>query len=119
MPKLTNLARSFRKKPTLAEKLLWEALRRKSLSGYKFRRQEPIDDFIVDFVCKKEKLIIELDGTYYHSLRKEKDEKRTQKLESMGYKVIRYENEYLLNHLEQIVNDIELLLKSSCGAPPP
>jgi very-short-patch-repair endonuclease len=58
---ITN-ARTLRKKATDAERLLWKHLRMRQLSAYKFRRQQPIGSYIVDFVCLEKKLIIELDG---------------------------------------------------------
>jgi len=59
---LTKPAKSLRKNATRVETLLWSQLRAKQLEGLKFRRQQPIDEFIVDFVCFEKKLIIELDG---------------------------------------------------------
>lgn len=66
MRNLTHLARRLRKESTEAEKLLWSYLRRKSLFGFKFRRQEQIGDFIVDFVCYAKYLIVELDGGHHN-----------------------------------------------------
>ena len=94
-------ARNLRKNPTPSEKRLWEVLRRKSRSGFKFLRQHPVfyridkdwvEYFIADFYCAKLKLIIEADGNI-HDLRKEKDYDRDAKLLSKGIKVIRIKNE--------------------------
>ncbi len=65
--KLTPAARGLRKRMTEAEIVLWRALRRKQLEGCKFRRQQPIGIYIVDFVCFERKLILEADGSQ-HSL---------------------------------------------------
>ena len=59
---MKKLATSLRNNPTDAERHLWQYLRKSQLAGYKFRRQEVLGEYIVDFVCLKAKLIIELDG---------------------------------------------------------
>ncbi|MQY72086.1 MAG: DUF559 domain-containing protein, partial [Dehalococcoidia bacterium] len=60
--KLKPLAREMRRAPTLAEEVLWQHLRNSQMGGFKFRRQHPIDRFIVDFYCFKIRLVIEVDG---------------------------------------------------------
>jgi very-short-patch-repair endonuclease len=60
--KLTSLAKNLRKRATDTERLLWQHLRAKRFSELKFRRQEPIGAYIVDFVCFEKKVIVELDG---------------------------------------------------------
>jgi very-short-patch-repair endonuclease len=72
--RLINLAKSLRKRPTDAEKLLWWHLRSKQIDGLKFRRQEPIGQYIADFVCFEKRIIIELDGGQ-HAMEQEKIEK--------------------------------------------
>lgn len=91
---------------------MWDALRRQHLNGFKFRRQHPIDRFIVDFVCMKERLIIELDGVYFHDQRTEEDAARTETLEKLGYRVIRFENEYVISQFETVIAEIERHLMS-------
>lgn len=98
-------AQEMRKNPTPAEEILWEALRNRKLV-YKFRRQHPIDQFIADFVCIEKKLIIEADGGI-HEERKEYDEGRTYMLEDIGYRVIRFSNESILNSLPEVLRKIE------------
>jgi very-short-patch-repair endonuclease len=66
MRSLTHLARRLRRESTEAERILWGYLRRKGLFGLKFRRQEQIGDYIVDFVCYEKKFIIELDGGHHN-----------------------------------------------------
>ena len=61
-PYLKKLARQLRLNSTLSEVLLWNELKQKKMHGYDFDRQKPIDDFIVDFYCKRLKLAIEIDG---------------------------------------------------------
>ena len=86
-----QLAKNLRKNMTPWERKLWYCF----LKTYsvRFQRQKPIDRYIVDFYCAKAKLIIELDGSgHYETESIENDRKRTEKLESLGYKVIRFTN---------------------------
>jgi very-short-patch-repair endonuclease len=94
----TALARSMRRRETDAERNLWSRLRNAQL-GAKFRRQQPIGDYIVDFVCFDKKLIIEVDGGRHNEASRVKmDSERTRFLESRGFKVIRFwDNEVLQN----------------------
>ena len=59
---MNNIAKLLRKRPTETEKLLWRYLRSKHINGFKFRRQQPIDNYVVDFVCFDNKIVIEVDG---------------------------------------------------------
>jgi len=103
MRNLTHLARRLRKESTEAEKLLWSYLRRKSLFGLKFRRQEQIGDYIVDFVCYEKKLIIELDGGHHNQDEtKVHDLKRQKWLESQNFKVIRFWNNEVIKNIEGV-----------------
>ena len=95
----------LRKNQTPAEKVLWEVVRNKQLGGFKFRRQHIIDVFIVDFVCIKAKLVIEVDGKI-HDLQKEYDEERTRYLNDYGFKVIRFKNEEVLNKIDWVKKEI-------------
>ena len=104
---LRAFARENRKNMTLAESVLWEELRFGYL-GHKFLRQHIIGDYIVDFLCRDDGLIIEVDGGY-HSERsqQENDEERTAWLESQGYSVIRFSNEEILHDIESVLKEIE------------
>jgi very-short-patch-repair endonuclease len=99
-------ARELRQELTPAETLLWHALRGKQLAGFKFRRQHPIDRFITDFYCAACKLIVELDGGI-HDEQQDRDAIRTEALEQRGYRVIRFPNEQVLHHLDQVLAAIE------------
>ena len=99
---LTGTARDLRKSSTDAERLLWRHLRAKQLAGLKFRRQEQIGCFIVDFVCYKASLIIEADGGQ-HMTDKEKDRERTLWLESQGFRVLRFWNHEILTNIEGVL----------------
>ena len=98
-------AKDMRKNPTEAESKLWEILRNQNLV-YKFRRQHPIGQFIADFVCIEQKLIVEVDGEIHNS-RKEYDEGRTYMLEDIGYRVIRFSNASVLNSPLKVIEKIQ------------
>ena len=100
-PLIFQRAEVLRKKMTEAEKILWEVLKTKKLSGYKFRRQHPILKFILDFYCHESKLGIEIDGQVHNS--KEQrfyDEDRTDILKEYGIKIIRFHNNEIIENLE-------------------
>jgi len=86
--KMTEVARQFRKEPTESEGILWEALRQRKLEGRKFRRQQPIGSFVVDFFCPEERLIVEVDGPVHES-QKHLDRQRQSLLESLGLRFVR------------------------------
>lgn len=93
--KPADLARSLRQNPTDAEARLWYLLRDRRLLGHKFRRQHPLPPYVVDFVCLKARLIIELDGGQ-HLERKAYDDQRTAYLERKGFRVLRFWNDEVL-----------------------
>ncbi|WP_037317760.1 endonuclease domain-containing protein [Salegentibacter sp. Hel_I_6] len=105
---LESYRKTLRNNLTPAEAFLWKQLQRRKFKGRKFRRQHSIENFIVDFYCAKEQLIIELDGEVHKNpLADEKDEKRTKKLESFGFKVIRFENKMVFDFLPSVLKGIE------------
>src|SRR3990172_6892200 len=73
--RITALGKALRKRPTDAEQLLWSRLRMKQMEGLKFRRQQPVDNYIVDFVCFENRIIIEVDGGQ-HAAENNKDRKK-------------------------------------------
>ena len=93
----------FRDNPTPAEAVVWEMVRNKQLNGYKFRRQHKIGQFIVDFYCHKAGLVIEVDGDV-HAKREIEDNVRTDWLNTIGLKVLRFTNDEVLNE-RQVVKD--------------
>jgi len=112
-PRRITKARYLRKTQTQAEKLLWEELRNRKLSGFKFRRQQILNEMIVDFFCAEKKLIIELDGPYHNDpLQRIKDHNRDQELISLGFKVYRITNNQIFKNLEQTLKEIKALLNS-------
>ncbi len=96
-----KLQRTLRKNLTIAERKLWSALRLGQMNGYKFRRQHPFDNFILDFVCLEEKLVIEIDGSQHFEL-SEKDAQRTRVLEKAGFRVMRFWNNEVMNEFESV-----------------
>ncbi len=106
-PKLKEYAEKHRKFPTQAEEIMWELLSGKKLGGYKFRRQHIIGQYIADFVCLNENLIIEIDGLI-HQLpeNQEQDEIRTQWLNQNGFKVIRFTNNEVIGDTDNILQKI-------------
>ena len=113
----TSTARRLRRDQTDAERILWFRLRGRRLASWKFKRQVPIDRFIVDFVCADAKLIIELDGGQ-HADRTPQDEERTRTLEAMGYPVLRYWNNDVMRNLEGVLETIPSTLSQQSPEPP-
>jgi very-short-patch-repair endonuclease len=109
-PNLIAAARQLRLNLTPAERMLWEALRRRQLKGWKFRCQHPVASFIVDFYCPQHRLVIEIDGPV-HDQQIEYDAARTEQLHHLGYRVIRFDNREVMSDLsgvlQTIVNEIE------------
>ena len=101
---LLERAKEMRANPTQAESALWQQLKGKK-TGYKFRQQHLIEDFIVDFVCLKRHLVVEVDGKI-HENQVEKDAQRTEILENKGYKVIRFTNEEVLGNIDGVLEQI-------------
>jgi len=96
---MRNRARNLRRDQTPAKERLRHALRRKQLGGIRFRRQQAIGPYIVDFLCASHKLIAELDGSV-HEYTFDYDEERTQWLKREGYTVIRFGNSYIMTNLD-------------------
>lgn len=111
MDRRNILARKLRKNQTPQELKLWKILRNQQFYGLKFRRQYPIGNYIVDFICKEEKIIIELDGGQHNSLGNiEKDKIRTEFLKIKGYKVIRFWNDEVDKNLEGVFNKLKEII---------
>ena len=117
---LKNNAIHNRQYATEAERLLWHYLKEKKI-GYKFRRQHIVGEYITDFINLKHKLIIEIDGKYHQEAEQViKDTQRTQYLEQKGYTVIRFTNEEVFNHMEDVINKIKgtIMAIDSHNTPP-
>jgi very-short-patch-repair endonuclease len=105
-------ARILRKNSTEAENQLWYFLRKRNFNNFKFRRQYVIDQYIVDFICIRKKLIIELDGGQ-HATDICYDERRTALLKSKGYTVLRFWNNEVFTEIEGVLGTILDKLKST------
>ena len=109
---LKTYRRGLRNNSTKAERMLWKALQKSQLEGRKFRRQQSIENYIVDFYCPSEKLIIELDGEIHNNpVNQNYDDERTIKLKELGFKVLRFENNLVF---EQI--DIDIVIQAIIDA---
>ncbi|MDH6354850.1 leucyl-tRNA synthetase [Dysgonomonas sp. PH5-45] len=101
-------AKEMRKTPTETENIMWEALRNRNVGGYKFRRQHLIDSFIVDFVCLEKSVVVEIDGGYHNDpTQKQADQAKTERLEELGYHVIRFSNEEVIGSLDEVLEKIK------------
>ena len=101
----------FFRMPTRAESQLWQSLRNRQL-GFHFRRQHPIERFIVDFYCSKAKLVVEIDGQI-HAGRSGEDRTRDAFIESSGFRVLRFKNEQVLEDLDGVLQGILAALATS------
>ncbi|HUH46282.1 MAG TPA: endonuclease domain-containing protein [Arenibacter sp.] len=105
---LAQHRKELRRNLTSAEAFLWERLKSRRLDGHRFTKQHSIGNYIVDFYCASEKLIVELDGEVHnHPEAMEYDEKRTHYLNGWGYKVIRFENKMVFDFLDSVLEEIK------------
>lgn len=106
-----DFARHLRKNQTEAEMLLWKKLRNKRLNNFRFRRQQRIGPYIVDFICFSKRLIIEVDGGQHASLEgKRQDKLRSEWLEKEGYRIIRFWDNEVLKETDTVLAKIYLTL---------
>ena len=111
--KLLKRAKGLRSNQTEAEKRLWANLRAKRLQGWKFNRQVPVGNYIVDFICDEARLVIEVDGVTHSDDHQIKyDEKRTRYLESLGYRVFRCYNTDVYQNLDGVLEGILIALSN-------
>ncbi len=108
---LLDFARTMRAAPTDAEHRLWQHLRAGRLPGFKFRRQQPLGNFIVDFVCLEARLIVELDGGQHNG--SAADVARDAWLTSQGFVVLRFWNNEIFENLAGVVERILLQLQAA------
>jgi|WetSurMetagenome_2_1015567.scaffolds.fasta_scaffold482176_1 very-short-patch-repair endonuclease len=109
---LFGFARQLRNNQTEAEKLLWEKLRGNQ-TGYKYRRQHPLINYIVDFYCHALKLVIEVDGdAHLTPAGKMEDADKDDTLVSYGYKILRFTNLHILSNIEDVIQIIRSEMKS-------
>ena len=105
-PELFIFAKELRLNMTASETKLWKELQKKPLD-YKFRRQHPFSNYILDFYCHKSKLAIEIDGGYHNKFKQKKlDKLRTLEIERLGLKELRFTNEEVLNNMDDVLKKI-------------
>ena len=117
-PKSLERARKLRRDMTDAERALWRLLRDRRLEGWRFRRQEPIDHYIVDFVCFEARLVVEVDGGQHAN--SESDELRDAHLQAQGFRVLRFWNNEVLSNADYVYRAIVAALPryAPAGAAP-
>ena len=102
-----EFARELRREMTDEERLLWSYLRRKQFAGRRFRRQQPVGPYVVDFYCSAAKLIVELDGSHHwEPQQRAYDEARTRWLAAKGYRVLRFSNVDFLRERNSVLDAI-------------
>lgn len=111
-PYLRDTRKQLRQNLTPAEAALWDIIKNKQIDGRKFRRQVSIENYIVDFYCAEEKLVIELDGSVHnHPEVAENDKYRDERLRDLGYSVLRFENEDVFKLMEWVRDEIKKCFK--------
>jgi very-short-patch-repair endonuclease len=116
-PEKMEIAKYLRNNMTHSEKLLWDKLKGKQICGLRFRRQHPIDLFIVDFYCHQVRLVIEVDGEI-HDQQAEYDDGRSAEMEKFGIKILRFKNFEVENVIERVISEIESTVKERLKSPP-
>jgi very-short-patch-repair endonuclease len=100
-------ARHLRKSPTVAERRLWNELRKLRWQGYHFRRQVPIEGYIVDFACLSQRVLIEVDGIQHdRPVERRRDAARDDDLNWRGFKVLRFRNGSVMQELEGVMLEV-------------
>jgi adenine-specific DNA-methyltransferase len=117
-PRLTTFARKLRAQSTDAERKLWNALRDKQLAGHRFRRQHPIAGCIVDFICVKANLVIELDGGQHNDAEAvARDAERTRRLQELGLRVLRVPDDEMLKDPDAVLRTIIHVIETEEPSP--
>ncbi|MBI1883568.1 MAG: endonuclease domain-containing protein [Chlamydiae bacterium] len=109
-------AKSLRRNATDTERFLWEFLRSNRLAKFKFRRQVPLGPYIVDFVCQKQRVIVECDGGQHAQRQKTYDDERDQWLKIEGYRVLRFWNNQILKEHEAV---LQVIYEACADTPHP
>ena len=111
-PAAIRNARRFRKNPTAAERIVWNALRGRKLGGWKFRRQHPIQQFVLDFYCREKRIAIEIDGSvHYRTETAEYDAERTAFLSRYGIRILRFPNDRVMEDLPGVLEEIARVME--------
>ncbi len=115
VPHLTGVARRLRRDQTPAEAVLWRHLRAKRRAGFRFRRQQPVGPYVVDFLCSRAALVVEADGET-HLGKEESDAARQSYLERQGLMVLRFWNSEVYDNPEGVVQRLLEVCESRCGS---
>ena len=112
-------AKQLRKNSTAAERSLWRVLRSRQLAGHKFRREQPLGGFIVDFVCFEKRLVVEVDGGQHQEQKQAADDvERSAWLERQGFRVLRFWDDEVLKQIEDVKDAIwRALVESNVPSP--
>src|SRR5215471_702930 len=113
-PQRTDRSRRLRRDATDAERRLWYRLRARQIAGAKFVRQDPIGPYVVDFACREQRLIVEVDGGQHAT--DPRDAVRDQWLSDRGYRVLRFWNNDVLANTEGVLETIAAALLETAGA---
>lgn len=117
---LKDFSRKLRNDSTLAEVLLWQELKAGQIEGFKFNRQKPLGNYIVDFYCKKLSLVIEVDGeSHWYDESPIKDHERQKVLESMGLQFIRLDDLEVRRNMAVVLQEIYSFIKDRKNPPSP
>lgn len=111
-----RIQRLLRSNMTDAEQKLWRRLRGKQLHGWKFRRQHPYGDYVLDFVCLEARLVVEVDGGQ-HAEQQQGDEDRDTNLRAAGFQVLRFWNHQVIQQWDDVMEAIVAALPAT--NPPP
>lgn len=110
---LKEFSRQLRNNSTLSEVLLWKELRAGQMDGFKFNRQKPLNNFIVDFYCKRLNLVIEVDGeSHWHEAAMIKDRRRQDILEGMGLSFLRFDDLDVKRNMAQVLGEIYCFIEN-------
>jgi len=118
MNNLTQIARDLRKNMTDSERVLWFRISGRQIEGARFRRQQPLGSYVVDFVCLEKKLVIEVDGGQ-HTIALEADQARDAWLQSEGFTVLRFWNNEALGNIDGVLETIQNHILSPSPHPLP
>ena len=110
---LLKIAADLRHNMTPAEKILCDKIRNRKLLGFKFRRQHPVSEIILDYYCHEARLSIEVDGIVHNNhYQKERDKERTEILNKFGIKELRFSNDEVENQIDNVLEQITTHLKT-------
>ncbi len=116
--RMKQAARDLRKNPTESESVLWNALRANRLDGRKFRREQTIGRFVVDFYCASERLVVEVDGGV-HAEQEREDRMRQEALETLGLRFVRVTDKQVMDDLPAVLSTIRNAFAAGSSSPLP